>query len=158
MKRFLIMFVALGLVAGSVATAEAAKRPRRVERTVERTYECNPFGVWPPVCGWNQISVETRATETFFSAKVTDAHGQPLYVEVYEGARSFWDDVYDGVGEDPADRFVGSFCGETSEPIAFDRGTYALTFSIVMGAPPMSCPAGRFATTGTIGVTLSNLP
>lgn len=157
MKRFLIMFMVLGLVAGSVATAEAAKGPRRVERTVKRSYECNPFGVWPPVCGWNHIPVETRVTEAFFTAKVTDAHGQPLYVEVYEGARSFWADAYDGLAEQPADRFVGSFCGETSEPMAFDPATSSLTFSIVLGSPPLDCPAGRFATSGTARVTLSNL-
>ena len=102
--------------------------------------------------------METRAGEAFFTARVTDAYGQPLYVEVYEGARSFWTDMYDSLAEDPADRFVGSFCGETSEPIAFDRATSSLTFSVVMGTPPSSCPAGRFATTATARVTLSNLP
>ena len=157
MKRFLIMFMVLGLMAGSISTAEAKRRPRRVERTVEGTYECNPFGVWPPVCGWNYMRVKTRANEAFFTAKVTDAHGQPLYVEVYEGKRSPWADMLGGVGI-PTGRFVGSFCGETSEAIPFRRGTSYLTFAIVMGEPPWSCPAGRFATTGTTSVTLSNLP
>jgi hypothetical protein len=136
----------LGLVAASVATAEAKgkKKPTRVERTVETSYECEP-AVFPPVCsGQYREYVETRATERFFTAEVSDAHGQPLYVDVYEDGDS---------------TPVASFCGETPEPISFHPGA-VLTFSIdiYINVPPISCPAGRFATNGTTTVTLSNLP
>ncbi len=149
MKRFLIMFMVLGLVGGSVATAEGAKMKKkatRVERTVEASYECQP-AVFPPVCsGQYRLHVETRATETFFTAEVSDAHRQPLYVDVYETHRG-------------KSRLAGSFCGETSEPIAFHPGA-ELTFSIDIWirVAPISCPGGRFATNGTTSVTLSNLP
>jgi hypothetical protein len=138
----------LGLVAASVATAEAKgkKKPSRAERTVETRYECEP-AVFPPVCsGQYREYVETRATEAFFTAKVSDAHGQPLYVNVYED--------YPG-----KHRLVGSFCGETSEPMSFHPGA-VLTFSIdiYISVAPVSCPAGRLATNGTTTVTLSNLP
>ncbi len=38
MKRYVIVSMILGLVAGSVTTAEAKRTPRRVERTVEGNY------------------------------------------------------------------------------------------------------------------------
>ena len=159
MKRFLIVLMVLGLIAGSAVTAEAKKTsPRAQRRTVVASY-CNPFNVWPPVpfCGWNQIHVDTDAKEGFFTAEVADAHGQPLYVEVYRGSRSRFDDIHRGLGGDPGGMFVGSFCGETTKPIAFPAGTY-LTFSVAIGVPPSNCPTGRFGTSGTLTATFSNLP
>ena len=51
MKRLLIMFMVLGLVVGSVATAEASKKKRtRLERTIEESY-----GPYPaPVTGCSE--------------------------------------------------------------------------------------------------------
>ncbi len=156
MRRFLIGFLVLGLMVGSAATAEAKKRrpkpansqPTRVERTVEGTY-----GPYPaPVIGCNSalgtyacLIVATHSTEAFFTAKVTDAHGQPVYVEVLgthgESAR---------------------FCGETTQPIRFTPGAklefhLALRYAWVPGVQ-LYCPANSIKTTGTISVTLSNLP
>lgn len=147
MKRFLILFMALGLIAGSVATAEAKgkKRPTRVERTVEGNY-----GPYPaPVTGCNGVLhtfacliVETRPTEAFFTAKVTDTHRQPVFVEV----RSF-----------PGGGVVATFCGETQKPIAITGGS-SLEFYLGLnnGHPSQDCPTHRVKTTGTISVTLSN--
>lgn len=150
MKRFLILFMVLGLIAGSVATAEAKrkKRPIRVERTVEGSY-----GLYPaPVTGCNEVLgsfaclvVETRPTERFFTAKVTDAHGQPVFVEVQSG---------------PGNP-LATFCGETTEPIGFYPGAQ-LYFYVAQPLWPtteavLDCPANRIKTTGTITVTLSNL-
>ena len=159
MKRFLIIFIVLGVIAGSAAAAEAKNGPRRAQRrTVEGSY-CNPFAVWPPVpvCGWNQIRVHTLESERFLTAKVADAHGQPLYVEVYEGAPSLFARIHQSLGGDPGETLVGSFCGETIEALSFPPGA-RLTLSIVTGVPPSSCPTGGFATTGSASVTLSNLP
>lgn len=144
MKRFLIMFMVLGLIAGSVATAEAKRRqkPTRVERTVEGSY-----GPYPsPVTGCNEpldkyycLAVETRSEESFFTAKVTDAHGQPVFVWVGGAGR----------GNSPA-----TFCGETTEPIWFPAGA-ELHFYVADPAPslvdpPLDCPTNRVKTTGTI--------
>ncbi len=156
MKRFLIMFMVLGLTAGSVATAEAkGKKAARVERTVEGNYaavsepfnECNA-GRGSFAC----VVVDVRPTEAFFSAKVTDAHGQPVYVQVVtEGGMT-----------------VGTFCGETTRPVPFEHAGSRLEF-LIEPAPhffshwgvgwlgPLDCPY-RFKTSGSISATLSNLP
>lgn len=58
MKRFVIMFMVLGLVAGSVATVEAKgkKRDIRIERTVEGSY-----GPYPaPITGCNLLRRDDR--------------------------------------------------------------------------------------------------
>src|SRR5688572_1748695 len=155
MKRFLVVFMVLGLIAGSVATAEAKKRPKRVQRTVEARYNGNwlPFGT--RVCDAPSggiggcVWIETRATEAFLSAKVTDAHGQPVFVEVVAWSS---DSIY------PIE--LGDFCGETDAPISFDPGT---TLDLWVGqhvwhpGAAGSCE-GTMGTTGTISVTLSNLP
>ena len=149
MKRFLILVMVLGLVAGSVATAEARgkKRPARVERTVERSYGSYPA----PVTGCNEplgsyacLIVQTRPTERFFSAQVTDAHGQPVYVEVR---------VFSG-----SNVRLHTFCGETEQPIRFIPGS-SLELDVALGrSVDLDCPTNRVKTTGTISVTLSNLP
>ncbi len=156
MKRFLILFMILGLIAGCAATAEAKKgqKSTRTERTVEGSYATQfvPFHVWCKQHGGvGCVTIETRENEKFLTAKAVDAHGQPVLVEVWG-----WGD-----GAEPSNTY-GSFCGETDEPIAFDRG--ADVYLIVGGSthydlptPGASCSPG-FGTTGTISVTLSNLP
>ena len=153
MKRFLIMFMVVGLVAGSVATAEAkgTKRPTRVERTVEGSY--GPYSSLVTGCNDPDGSlacfvVNTRSTEAFFTAKVTDAHGQPVFVHVSNGGNG------------------ATFCGETTRPVSFDPGSrlYFRTDPMTnfwsdsgLGVGPLDCPY-RLKTTGTISVTLSNQP
>ncbi|MDQ3646507.1 MAG: hypothetical protein M3345_06160 [Actinomycetota bacterium] len=154
MKRLLLLFMVLGLIAGSVATAEAEKRkkPPRVERTVEVTYDA-PF-VPMTVCGewsglsWGCVDVPTRKTEASFTAKVTDAHGLPVAVNVYSS------NEYGTFGH------YRTFCGETTEAWAIQPGVTSLT--LVVGPhwpypPTPDCPTSGMATTGTISVTLSNI-
>ena len=156
MKRLLILFMILGLIAGSVATAEAKKgqKPTRTERTVEGSYATQfvPFNVY---CyqhgGVGCVEIETRKDEAFLTGKVVDAHGQPVLVQVWG-----WGD-----GAQHSNDY-GSFCGETDEPIAFDRGVdvYLVvggTSHYDLPTPGASCSPG-FGTTGTVSVTLSNLP
>jgi hypothetical protein len=141
-KRILVVVVSLGLLAGSVATADAG-RSKRVERVVEGSY-----GPYPaPVTGCNSLlgsfaclKVETRQREKFFTAKVTDAHGQPVFVEVQREGRK---DVI--------------FCGETTRPVRVNPGS-ELSFHIGLNnwLVTLDCPASRVKTTGTIRVVLSN--
>jgi hypothetical protein len=145
MKRFLLLFIALGVIAASMAVAEAKGNERkRVERTVEAKY--GPFPA--PVTGCNEplgsfacLFVQTRTSESYFTAKVTDAHGQPVFVEVKGGTRA-------------------RFCGETEEPIRFQPGS-SLEFHLALenwpGDVGLDCPANRIKTTGKIRITLSNL-
>ena len=144
MKRVLIMIMVLGLIAGSVSTAGATKRPRRAERTVEGTYTVYPApvtGCNSPLGTWACLIVDASPTEAFFTAKVADAHGRPVYVEVRSRG---------GV--------VATFCGETTRPIPFYPGS-SLEFDIGLSRYVVSgeCPVNMLKTTGTISVTLSNL-
>ena len=149
MKRFLIMFMVIGLIAASVTTAGASKRPKRVERTVEVSYDA-PFvpmtwcGDWIGLTA-GCLDVQARKTEAFFTAKATDVHGLPVAVAVYSS------DGYD----------YGVFCGETSISKGFEPGS-RLTFVVgphwpVVPTDPR-CPMANAATTGTISVTFSNRP
>ena len=147
MKRFLITFMVLGLIAGSIATAEAKKRSPRVARTVEGSY-----GPYPaPITGCNEpmgkfycLALQTRSEESFFTAKVTDAHGQPVLVHARTGGGH-----------------LVTFCGETTEPVWFHPGT-ELVFYVGDLWPyrycALVCPTNWVKTTGTISVTLSNQP
>ena len=138
MKRFLILMMIFGLILGSVAPAEAEPG----ERTVEATY-----GPYPaPITGCNSVGgsfacliVPTGASESFFTAKVTDLHGQPVFVQVKSAGRTW------------------AFCGETTEPIAFEPSS-DLHFFLVLPNWPLDmcleCPTNRIKTTGTISVSL----
>ncbi len=147
MKRFLVLLMVLGLMAGSVATAEAnkkKKKAKRVQRTVKGSYE--PPWV-PPVTGcksllgpWSCMDVETRSTEKYFTAKVTDAHGQRVFFAV--------------LGDHG---YIGNYCGETPHPISIDPGS---SLHLRVGQDwigPLDC-LYRIKTIGTVSVTLSNLP
>ena len=154
MKRLLVVVLIIGLYAGSMATAEAKrKKARRVERTVEGTYGAVPeafTGCNADRGSFACVVVDARPREAFFTAKVTDAHGQPVFVQVVDG----------GGGT------IGTFCGETTRPVPFDSAS-RLEF-LIEPAPhffshwgvnwlgPLDCPY-RVKTSGSINVTLSNL-
>lgn len=156
MKRLVIVLMITGLVSGSVATAEAKKgrSATRTERTVEGSYATQfvPFSVFcNQHAGVGCVEIETRKNEAFLTARAVDAHGQPVLVQVWG-----WGDGAEHSKE------YGSFCGETDEPIAFDRGedVYLVVgyFWITdLSASLWNCPP-MFGTTGTLSVTLSNLP
>lgn len=145
MKRFLLVFLVLGIGVGSLTTVDAAGKPARAQRTVTGSY--GPFPA--PVTGCNSplgtfacMIVHARPTERLFVAEVKDAHGLPVYVDVYSGHER-----------------VGEFCGTTRKPVAFPAGG-DLRFHV--GLPlwgiQLACPQHSVKSTGTIRVTLSNLP
>lgn len=145
MKRLAVLALSVGLVVSSIATAEAKKKPAKVERVVEGRYEALPA----PVTGCNTVLgtfaclvVETRSTEAFFTGKVTDTHGQPVYVLVR---------IHDGS--------YTHFCGQTTEPLPFRPGS-TLEFFVGLDTWGVSgdCLDNRVKTTGSIRVTLSNVP
>jgi hypothetical protein len=146
MKRLAIVLMITGLVAGSVATVEAKEAgPFRVERTVKASY-APPYV--PPITGcksalgpWACLLVTTRSNEAFFTARVEDAHGQPVFV--------WWS------GSNGAS---GTFCGETAQPIPITPDA-RLEFRIGIDWPgQLECLPHKVKTIGTISVTLSNLP
>lgn len=154
MKRFLIAFMVLGMMFGAVATAEAKKRPTRAVRAYSGTYATPfvPFNAGcSPTAGRGCVTVDTRSTESSLTAKVTDSHGLPVFVQVWENT--------DGDGME--DVLHGAFCGETTEPISFPPGAelhFWVGFTYSYGSPYERCPGGLIATTGTVSVSLSNRP
>ena len=150
MKRFLIMLMVFGLVAGLMATAEARKKPQRATRTVEGSYDTPVLGMFGECAGSHGIGCVTfsvGAEERFVTAKVHDAHGLPVFVlirSVPSGPFGEGSEIY------------GTFCGETTEPIAVPAGS-DLEFWVGAAASVYGCQPG-IATSGTITATFSNLP
>lgn len=146
MKRFLIMFMVLGLVAGSIATAEAGKKKKKKApyvRVVEGTY-ANPApgigGVGTLSGAGGTLDVPTAANEYYMSVEVTDDSGQ---------------DTYFSIGADAT--FAGGGCTKTESPFPITPGTaYSIIVTIGPGLDDPTC-AG-VATSGTIKVTLTEVP
>lgn len=150
MKRFLILFTALGLLAGVVATAEAKKKPQRTTRTVEGSYDSPVLGLLGKCAesdGLGCVSFSVGDKEHFVTAKVHDAHGLPVFVLIRSTASGAF-----GEGSET----YGTFCGETTEPIAVPSGAQ-LEFWVGAAASVYGCQLG-IATFGTISATFSNLP
>lgn len=152
MKRSLILFAVVGLVNGSVVTAEANSAPDRVERTVEGTYQ-HPYVPFTGGCPQSGgcVPIGTHHTESLFTAKVTDASGLPVSVQVWAETD----------GDPSEDVLFGTFCGVTTSPINFPPGTelhFWIGFVYPSNEGLSSCPGGQVATTGKVSVTLSNLP
>ena len=156
MKRFLVSFIALGLIGGSVSTARAEQKVERTERTVEASYLGAQLLYEYRSCalaGAGCVTIETRVGEKALTARVTDAHGQPVSVWVVDASESQG-------GLDGPSEVYGTFCGHTTKPIRFTPGA---TLELWVGGewwptwwivPQVKCfPAA--ATTGTISVTLS---
>jgi hypothetical protein len=154
-KRAAVLVMILSLVVGTVAVAEAAKKkkkPKRIERTVEGTYDAPPLviaGTCAQTGAIGCVAIATGPGETFIkSAKVTDSHGQPVVVSVSANT--------DGeIGDDVS---YGAFCGELTEPMSFDAGVELhLWVGVIEEVVNEACAPG-LATTGSVTVTLSNMP
>lgn len=156
MKRILVAVLILGLVFGAVTTAEAKKKKKKKSKKIERTVEggyAAPTLVIAGSCSETGaigcVSIASGRRETFITAaKVTDAHGQPVVVSVSANT--------DGnVGDDVS---FGTFCGELTEPITVGPGV-ELHFWVggITDIVSARCAPG-LATSGTISVTLSNVP
>ena len=153
MKRAIAVALAVGMLGGALAApAEAGKKkkPKRVERQAQGTYAApaTVVGNCTQVDGIGCIGIMNGPGETYLTAKVTDAHGQPVVVTV------------DGQTDEDINTDVsyGTFCGETEEPIVVDEGVQ-LVFWIgrASDAAGTQCLPG-VGTQGTLDVTFSNLP
>lgn len=154
MKRSLSILLVLGLVFAAFASAPAQakkKKPKKVTRTAEGSYDLPPLvvvGTCAQSGAIGCVSFTSATNEKFVTAKVTDAHGQPVAVSISANTDGQFGD----------DESYGEFCGETTEPIAIPGGT-ELHFWV--GAATdlgiSGCVPGA-ATSGTIKATFSNLP
>ena len=146
MKRFLIMFMVLGLVAGSIATAEAGKKKKKKApyvRVVEGTYANPAPGIGGVVTlngAGGTLDVPTAANEYYMSVEITDDSGQATYFSIAEDST-----------------FAGGGCTKTETPFQINPGgAYSITVTIGPGLDDPTC-AG-VATSGTIKVTLTEVP
>lgn len=154
MKKILVTAVVIGLVAGSLAAPAVAKKkkPKRVERVVETVYELPATGVGAPVgsgvcfgatnsCGRAAVG----AGEKFVKVEITDASGLPVSFDLGQ------DTDPDAFG---TEHDLGQFCGTTGDkPIEIVPGAEILVFPWMIGP---SCAS--VGTTGTVTLTISNLP
>jgi hypothetical protein len=151
MKKALILMLIAGLVAGSmVGVADAKKKKKRVTRTSQGTYQApaTAAGNCTQTDGIGCMTIPSGSNEKFLTAKVTDAHGQPVAVSVQA----------DLDGDMFTDVTYGVFCGETEAPIEFEPGA-SLIFWVGRAADiqASACVPGM-ATQGTLDVTFSNVP
>jgi hypothetical protein len=153
MKRSIVLFLVLGMIFGSIASAEAAKKkkPKKVSRTVEGSYDLPPLviaGTCSQTGAIGCVAIQTGPTEKYLTAgSVTDQHGQDVLVSVSANT--------DGATGD--DVTFGTFCGEITEPIEFEPGVQLHLWVGAIDPGFAGCPPGA-ASTGTVSVTLSNRP
>ena len=155
MRKLLATVICLAVVAGGLGLpAHAAKKkPKRVERVVEFDYSC-PCGV-NPVLGFKLdtitgeniggATVPITANDLYLTGVAEDAAGQNVYVAFSQ------DTDGDGLNND-----VGSFCGETKEPLEVSQAEAEYRVFIYGGLCDDNSPA--FASQGTVTLTFSNMP
>lgn len=151
MKRFLIVLLALGLVAGALSAPATAKKkkkkkPKRIERVAEARYEA-PSGIGVGGVGGacsGCPALPNSSEETWIKVEVTDDVAPIAGVELSYGD-------LDGDGFHDGGVFV---CGET-EWIEIPPSVELQSFPWIIGGT--ECPGGA-ATSGTIKITYSNMP
>ncbi|HVF12519.1 MAG TPA: hypothetical protein VNA87_05480 [Actinomycetota bacterium] len=157
MRRFLLTMMAIGLTVVSVAAEGSPRVERKVEASYFGTQLLGEYRACTSLGAAGCVPLKTNAGEGFLTARVSDAHGQPVNVWVVDASE-------DRLGLDGPNKVYGRFCGETTQPISFNPGA-DLEFWVGDGWWPAwwiypklpDCMPGE-ATTGTIQVTLSNLP
>lgn len=163
MRRTLILVLVMGLILGSFASAEAGKKkkkkkpkaPVRVERVVEVSYDHPGIGIAGPVSGGYPVNfpegsseVPTAAEELYMKIEVTDQSGQAVAGFISQG-----DLDGNGINDDG----YASFCGAHEEFVPVEApGTPIIGIYAYNGTCPDGTPS--IMTTGTIKVTLSNMP
>ena len=140
-------------VFGAPAAEAGKKKKKRVEREAQGTYAAPAtiVGNCTQTDGIGCMTIATGGSEAYLTAKVTDATGQPVLIQVSA----------DLDGDMRSETTYGTFCGETEEPIAIDPGA-----EIIFWVSPITATAGRATegcvpgqgTEGTLDVTFSNLP
>lgn len=147
MKRILVLVMVLGLVFGSIATADAKKKKKKSKkpyvRVVEGTYDNPAPGVGGIVTlngAGGTFDVPTAGNEYYMSVEVIDDSGQQTYF---------------GIAEE--NTIVAGGCGKTETPMEITPGAaYNITVTMGPGLNAPTCPG--VATTGTIKVTLTEVP
>jgi hypothetical protein len=153
MKKSVVLLLILGLVASFAVAPAQAKKKKKVTREATGSYQApaTVVGLCSQTDGVGCMTIQSGGSEQYLTASATDATGQPVFISVQA----------DLDGDAQSDVTYGTFCGETTEPIKFDKGA-ALIFWVgpTSGIPTRvtsGCVPGQ-GTQGTLDVTLSNLP
>ncbi|MGI8774810.1 MAG: hypothetical protein ACR2KQ_07330 [Actinomycetota bacterium] len=158
MKRMLVVALVLGLIAGSLAAPASAgkkkkkKKPVKVERVVEFEYAC-------PCTGLFQLGGLTGGDPNLGGGPMPGAGVEELYlagVAVDDSGLPVQVDVQGDTDGDGLNNAIGSFCGETEEPMEVPAGVSFNLFITGVGACDDGTPVGGIG--GTITFTFSNLP
>ncbi|HWL66155.1 MAG TPA: hypothetical protein VNP73_09300 [Actinomycetota bacterium] len=164
MKKTLAVALMIGLIAASFAVpAEAGKKKKkkapapapvaRVERVVELTYEhpslaVAPVGGFPTNFPEGGTEIPLGPDDLFIKVEVTDASGQKVSGFIGQG-----DIDGNGVNDDG----YGQFCGAHPAPIQVAApGQTIIGIYLANGVCEDATPS--IMTTGSIKVTLSNMP
>ncbi|MBW3594224.1 MAG: hypothetical protein KY391_01495 [Actinobacteria bacterium] len=154
MRKIITVVLSAVLVLGAFGApaAEAGKKKKKT-REVQGTYAAPAtiVGSCTQTDGIGCMTIPNGAKETYVSAKVTDATGQPVLITIQA----------DLDGDMRSETLYGTFCGETDEPIKVDGGV-----QLIFWVSPATKTADRVTggcipgqgTEGTLDVTFSNLP
>lgn len=153
MKRLIALGLVMGLMFGAVTTAEAGKRkkkPVKTTREAQGTYAAPAtiVGNCTQTDGVGCMTIPAGPGEVFLTATATDAHGQPVSIQVSA----------DLDGDAQTETTYGSFCGETTEPIAIDAGASVIFWVGRADVAVLDGCAPGIATQGTLDVVFSNMP
>lgn len=155
MRRIIGAVLIFGLMFGAISTAEAGKKkkkPKRVERKVDYEYTAPSPGISGVVGAcMTVLGVEGTACQDtpvgpkdlYVMVSVEDATGQPTNFDLAQDS-----------DPSPGLEIFASGCGETTDPVAITPGLPLRVSVTAIGGP--DCPGA--ATTGTVKITLSNLP
>ena len=159
MRRFVALFLILGLVFGSIATAEAAKKKKKkkvvkVERVVELPYQCPcgpkvmgaQLGFWLAGGAFGGGPVATGGEDKFVQIEVTDTTGSAVAVQL----------SIDTDGDFQADTDVGEACGATEDPLSVPLPGSQISVFVFDGTCTDGTPS--VAVSGVVKLTFSNLP
>jgi hypothetical protein len=143
MKRFLVLFLILGLTVGSIATAEAGKKKKAPKPyTMTGTYDSPAIGTAGAGAG-TPIGFTSSATNIFMSVEIADDTSPTPYGDFS------WDTNGDGINDTGV-----TVCGTEAKDLQVPPNTQISAFMWALPSP--FCPG--FSTSGTITATFSATP
>lgn len=160
MKRFVCM-VLLGCILLSMPASSAAKKkgPARKERVVELSYASPGIGISTGTKHWGRplgspdaYQIELEPGERYVTMEVIDASGQPVAGRFDQEGLSYGG--YSAINRPYGG--VGAFCGAHSEPVKLLKRSPITAIYLFNGVCEDGTPS--VMTSGTVKITLSNLP
>lgn len=146
MKRFVVIAVTVGLIAGALAAAPAQakkKKPKRTTRTEEGVYNGGAGVATLYAINFGGARWDTATTEHYVTVELTDMTGQTVGFDLGQ----------DPDGDSQA-AIIGSGCGKTTIPVPIQGGVPVIVFVGSLTACGDPAPAFK----GTIKITFSNIP